>query len=451
MTSNTLIRILAGMAGLVALSGCAERLGLVSAAPKSAAIVVGDEPYAVKAAADVMAQGGDAVDAATALFFALSVTYPVAAGLGGGGICLVRDPATNQTQEFDFLARDSIGKGEFAVPGNVRGFAVMHAAYGALPWQRVIAASEGYAATGFPISQALATRLAASENVVRLDAGLAAEFMDESGHVKPAGSIVSNRDLAETLTAIRTQGFSGFYSGLTAAKIVTYSSTQGAIITAPELASYPVTQSDASTMRFGDQSVFLPRQSIGSGAFAGTLFDNLRRELNAGHEGSNTESAVVAATKQALSAYGVANLPGDLGSTGFAVMDKNGEAVACAVTMNGPFGSGHSAQGSGVTLAKAPSSGQAGLAAAFLIPVLATDSDYHVLLAGAGAGGPIGTASIADALARLSKGEVVTRRGKAGDSNVALYDTVNAILCQEGSCSALLDAGANGLGASPGG
>ena len=451
MTSNTLFRVLAGVAGFVALSGCAERLGLVPAAPKSAAIVVGDEPYAVRAAADLMAQGGNAIDGATALYFALSVTYPVAAGLGGGGICLVRDPATDQTQEFDFLARDSVGKGEFAVPGNVHGFAVMHAAYGALPWQRVVAASEGYAAAGFSISQALATRLAASENVVRLDAGLAAEFLDESGHVKPAGSVVSNRDLAETLATIRTQGFSGFYSGLTAAKIAAYSSAQGGTISALELAAYPVAQSYASTMQFGDQSVNLPRQNTGSGAFAGALFDNLRRELSAGREGSNTEGAVVAATKQALSSYGVTNLPGDLGSTGFAVMDKNGEAVACAVTMNGPFGSGHSVQGTGVTLAKAPSSGQAGLAAAFLIPVLATDSDDHVLLAGAGAGGPIGTASIADALARLSKGEVVTRRGKVDDSNVALYDTVNAILCQEGSCSALLDASANGLGASPGG
>ena len=277
MTSKTCFRILAGIAGLVALSGCAERLGLVPAAPKSVAIVVGDEPYAVRAAVDVMAQGGDAVDAATALYFALSVTYPVAAGLGGGGICLVRDPATSQTQEFDFLARDSVGKGEFAVPGNVRGFAMMHAAYGALPWQRVVAASEGYAATGFPISQALATRLVASENVVRLDAGLAAEFMDESGHVKPAGSIVSNRDLAETLTAIRTQGFSAFYSGPVAVKIVSYSSAQGSTITAPELTAYPVTQSYASTMQFGNQFVSLPRQTTGSGAFAKTLFDNLRR------------------------------------------------------------------------------------------------------------------------------------------------------------------------------
>jgi gamma-glutamyltranspeptidase/glutathione hydrolase len=79
--------------------------------------------------------------------------------------------------------------------------------------------------------------------------------------------------------------------------------------------------------------------------------------------------------------------------------------------MNGPFGSGHTALGTGVTLAGAASKSQAGLAAVFLTPVIATDNDGAVLLAGAGAGGPIGTASIADALARLGKGEIVTRRG----------------------------------------
>ena len=167
-------------------------------------------------------------------------------------------------------------------------------------------------------------------------------------------------------------------------------------------------------------------------------------------ESANTEGAVVAATKQTLNAFHIAGLPNDLGATGFAATDSAGHAVACAVTMNGPFGSGHTAQGTGVTLALAPSAGQAGLAAAFLTPVIATDEDGNVLLAGAGAGGPVGTASVADSLARLAKGEVVTRRG-APHTSTAVYDTVNAILCQSDGCAALVDAGANGLGATPGG
>jgi gamma-glutamyltranspeptidase/glutathione hydrolase len=450
MTSKDVLCAFAGVAGLIALSGCAERLGLEPATPQSAAIVVGDEPYAVRAAAGVMAQGGNAVDAATAMYFALSVTYPVAAGLGGGGICLIHDPATSRNEEFDFLARDAAGGGAFAVPGNVQGFAAVHAAFGLLPWPRVVSASEGFAATGFPISRALATRLAASENVIRLDAGLAAEFLDESGQVKPPGTNVANAELANTLGAIRIHGPGGFYTKDVGAQIVAYSTVQGGAIVAPELAAYRATRAAPQSIQFDGQTVFMPRQDTGAGAFAGALFGRLSRAVAATDPASNTEAAVVDATKSTLSEFNVTDLPNDLGSTGFAATDTSGQAIACAVTMNGPFGSGHTAQGTGVTLAKEPASGQAGLAAAFLIPVVATDGDGRMILAGAGAGGPIGTASIADALARLSKGEVVTPRGKASASGLALYDTVNAVVCQEGSCSALADANTNGLSASPG-
>lgn len=444
-----LSRGVAGLAGLVLLSGCSMDSVFGVAPVQTAAIVVGDEPYAVKAAAAIMGEGGNAVDAATALYFALSVTYPVAAGLGGGGICLVHDPASGRNEEFDFLARDSAGGGAYAVPGNVRGFSAMQTALGALPWQRVISPAERYAAAGFSISLALANRLKAAEDVIRLDAGLAAEFMDESGHAKTAGTEVSNREFAAALAAIRTEGSDALYTGAIGDRIVAYSSAQGGTLTAAELAAYPSTRAVPHVVRFASQDLLLPGENTGAGVFARALLDNLARTQTMAAASGNTEAAIVAATKQTLSRFGVADLPSDLGATGFAAIDKNGQAVACAVTMNGPFGSGHTAQGTGITLARAPSSSKAGLAAAFLTPAIAIDGDGQVDLAGAGAGGPIGTASIADALARLGKGQIVTRRGDTGVTGVALYDTVNAILCQDGSCTALLDANANGLGAAP--
>src|ERR1700741_4655401 len=158
---RTLARFLAAGAGLALLAGCAmdtaldTTLGFGSETPKMGAFIVGDEPYAVRAAAEVMGKGGNAVDAVTAMYFALSVTYPVAAGRGGGVICLVHDPKSGRTEEFDFLARDASGGGAYAVPGNVRGFALLETAYGALPWQRVVSPAEGYAATGFTVSKAL--------------------------------------------------------------------------------------------------------------------------------------------------------------------------------------------------------------------------------------------------------------------------------------------------------
>lgn len=449
MRQKAYLIVASGLAASVMLAGCASELGLAPSSSKIDAIVVGDEPYAVNAGAAIMAGGGNAVDAVTAMYFALSVTYPVAAGLGGGGICLVHDSIAHRQEEFDFLARDSRSGGTYAVPGNVRGFAALQSTFGKLPWQRVIASSEQYASTGFPISQALATRLAAAENVIRLDAGLAEEFMDESGHVKAAGSVVANRELAETLAEIRTRGADALYAGPISSRIAAYVAAQGGALTAAEIQAYQPERGSPRKIEFGTQSVFVPGSGTGAGAFAGALFENILHAPSSMAETSNTEGAVVAATKQTLSRFGVANLPNDLGATGFAATDGTGQAVACAVTMNGPFGSGHTAQGTGVTLALAPSTSQAGLAAAFLTPVIATNGGKNISFAGTGAGGPVGTASIADALMRLAKGEVVTRRG-APRTGTALYDTVNAILCQSGGCAALIDAGANGLGAVPG-
>ncbi|MBV8976221.1 MAG: gamma-glutamyltransferase [Alphaproteobacteria bacterium] len=413
------------------------------------AFVVGDEPYAVRTAATLISQGGNAVDAAAAMYFALSVTYPVSAGLGGGGICLVHDPKTHRNFEFDFLARSATSNGTFAVPGAVRGMAQMQTSFGALPWQRVVSPAEGLAAVGFPISQALAARLSAASDVVRLDAGLAAEFLDESGKVREAGSVVANPALGETLAAIRVQGSDALYAGPIAERIAAYAASQGGAITQAEIAAYRAQRSKPLELSMGETQIALPGASTGAGIFAGKLFAEILRAELAQSGNANTEAAVVEGTKRALSGFAVSDLPHDLGATGFAATDNSGQAVACAMTMNGPFGSGHSVPGVGVTLARAPASSTAGLASAFLTPVLATDAQGNLALAGAGAGGPVGTASIADALARLAKGEAVTRRASNAANGDTLYDTVNAILCQNDSCTALPDAGASGLGMAP--
>lgn len=442
-------RVLAGICGLVLLTACSGGgLDLIRSAPAARNLAIGDEPNAVLAGSAILSEGGSAADAATAIYFGLAVAYPVSAGLGGGGICLVHDPATGRDEEFDFLARDAGGGGAFAVPGNVRGFAALQLAYGRLSWRRVIAQAEGYAAAGFPISGALAKRLSAASNVIRLDADLSAEFLDESGHVKPPGTMVSNRGLADTLAAIRTEGADALYSGSLAARIADYAASEGGTISAQELAAYLPVRRAPQAVQFGDRKILLPGKSTGAGAFATALFETLAQMQASAPQASNTEAAVVSATKQALANFGVANLPADLGATGFAATDSSGQAVACAVTMNGPFGSGHTVRETGVTLAAAPSKSPAGLSAAFLTPVIALDGSGRLSLVGSGAGGPVGTASIADALARLAKGQVVTRRGKPGDG-VATYDTMNAILCTlEAGCIALPDASGHGLGAS---
>ena len=413
-------------------------------------LVVGDEPYAVKAGAAVLAEGGSAADAATTTYFALAATYSVAAGIGGGGLCIVHEQKTGRLDVISFLARDAAGGGAFAVPGAVRGFGLLQATYGHLPWQRDIAPAEGFATTGFPISRALSVRIVASQDVIRLDANLSAEFLSEAGVVKPVGAVVTNPALGVTLAQIRELGPDGFYRGSAAAEIAKYSAAQNGAITIGEMAAYAPRRDRAAAMTIGGETAYISQNNLGAGAFAQGLLSHLVDAQGGVMPAENLTASVATATKETLDKFGIASLPRDLGATGFAATDDSGQSVACAVTMNGPFGSGHTAEGTGVTLAKAPSVDQAGLSAAFLTPAIATGSDGSLSLVGAGAGGPNGSAAIAYALIRLAAGQDITKPGEMHTTGIAPYDTINVIACPEGVCAAIPDPGANGLGASGG-
>src|SRR5205814_388934 len=241
-----------------------------------AGFVVGDEPDAVRAAASILAEPGSAADAATAMYFALAVTYPIAAGLGGGGLCTVYDPSSGRSEAFSFLPRAPAAGGAFAMPGNVAGFAALQGAFGKLPWQRDIARAEQLATTGFAISPALAARLATAQDLVRLDASLASEFLDESGHPKPAGSHVANRELGETLALIRTNGSAGFYRGDITASIAAYVAVQGGAVLTGELAGYRPLRAQASASTFGSANAYLPSPQVAPGNFTSALLANVR-------------------------------------------------------------------------------------------------------------------------------------------------------------------------------
>ena len=399
-------------------------------------IAVADEPLAARAGAAALTLHGNAVDAVAAMFFTLTTTYPVAAGLGSGGICLVSE-ANGQVTEFDFLTKAPRRAGAYALPGSVKGFATIHKLYGALPWQRVVASGEAYAATGFPVSQALAARLAATQNVVRLDAALSAEFLDEAGKPRAAGSETRNVALSQSLSQIRRDGADGFYKGAVAERLVAYSDAQGGAISADELAGTQVVQGPARSHGTGRFVTWLPGARTGAGAFSAALLNNLSR--------SGRTADMATAVQQSLAGFGVGSVPGDLGSTGFAAVDANGQAAACAVTLNGPFGAGRTATGTGVVLGANPS-GPAGVASAFLVPVIATGNG-QLGLAGAGAGGPNGAAAALTAVLDAAAGRALGRRGDLRGTGRAPFDTVNMISCSEETCVALTDPGAHGAGA----
>jgi gamma-glutamyltranspeptidase/glutathione hydrolase len=400
-------------------------------------IVAADEPLAARAGASVLTSHGSAVDAVAAMFFTLTATYPVAAGLGGGGICLVSE-ANGQVTEFDFLTKAPRRAGAYALPGAVKGFATMHKLYGALPWQRVVAPGEAFAATGFPISQALVVRLGSAQNIVRSDAGLAAEFLDGAGKPLAAGTETKNVALGVTLSQIRLNGADGFYTGAVADRIIAYSDAQGGGISAGELAATAVLQGPARSRGVGRFAAWLPGARTGSGAFSASIFDTLSRR-------GRPAGAMTAAVQQSLASFGIAGVPGDLGSTGFAAVDSSGRAAACAVTLNGPFGSGRTAAGTGIVLGATPSA-QAGIASAFLTPVIAM-SGGTAALAGAGAGGPRGTTAVLTSVLDTAAGRRLGKRGDLQGTGAAPYDTVNVISCSDIACVALTDPGAHGAAA----
>ncbi|HWY62532.1 MAG TPA: gamma-glutamyltransferase [Rhizomicrobium sp.] len=405
-------------------------------AAKTTGLTVADEPFAAQAGASVLAQGGSAADAVSAMFIALSATYPVAAGLGGGGICLVRD-AQGRGREFDFLARAANSGGGLAVPGAVAGFADLQKAYGTLPWQRVVAPGEAYAATGFPISHVLALRLQSSQNLIRNDAGLRSEFLDGSGRPKAEGTVVSNRALSVTLGTVRLAGADGFYSGTVAAGLVAASAAAGAPLSAAELSGYRASQAPARTASLGSVSALVPGPSTGAGAFIAGVIGNLGS--------GDPEVAVVGALRKALAGFNIQSVPPDLGATSFAALDSKGQAAACAVTMNGPFGSGRTAGDTGVGFAASPAT-PAGLSSAFLTPMIGVGGGQTVL-AGAGSGGPNGSGAILYALLRLAAGQRIGRSADLLSTGLAPLVTANTIACQNSLCVALPDPGGNGLGA----
>src|SRR5713101_1196971 len=149
------------------------------------AMVVTVEPHATDIGVEVLKTGGNAVDAAVAVGFALAVTHPSAGNLGGGGFMLVRF-ADGRTNFIDFRERapaastrdmyldakgtptqDSIvGYRAAGVPGTVRGLEFAHRKYGKKKWTELVAAARDLAAKGFPVSFGLACAIRAKRDLL---------------------------------------------------------------------------------------------------------------------------------------------------------------------------------------------------------------------------------------------------------------------------------------------
>ena len=220
------------------------------------AMVVAQEPLATDVGVAVLKAGGNAVDAAVAIGFALAVTHPYAGNIGGGGFMLVR-LADGRTAFIDFrerapmkasrnmyldadgkLTKDSlVGWRASGVPGSVRGFELAHKKYGHKAWADLVQPAVALASQGFPVSYSM------SESLDH-ETKLLSQFPDSkriflSVHF---GDKLVQPELAETLKRIRDRGAADFYEGETARKFAAAEDANGGLITLDDLKSYQVVE-----------------------------------------------------------------------------------------------------------------------------------------------------------------------------------------------------------------
>ena len=241
--------------------------------------------------ADVLAAGGNAVDAAIATGFALAVTHPTAGNIGGGGFMVVRFP-NGQTTAIDFREKAPLAaypemwleeSGEYSsdlhhqshravgVPGTVAGFDKAHRLYGSLNWERLVYPSVALAQDGFPLSERLARSLASFvERNRRYPAPV--EAFSRAGQPYRAGEVWKQPDLAGTLQRIMLAGADGFYRGETARLLAEEMRRGGGMITEQDLAAYQARErTPVVTTYRGFDVVSMPPPSSGGVAMTEML------------------------------------------------------------------------------------------------------------------------------------------------------------------------------------
>ncbi|HZP49205.1 MAG TPA: gamma-glutamyltransferase [Vicinamibacterales bacterium] len=218
-------------------------------------MVVAMESLAVDVGVDVLKKGGNAVDAAVAVGFALAVTHPFAGNIGGGGYMLIRfadgratfidfrERAPEKASHDMYLdasgapTRDSIeGWRSSGVPGSVRGFEMAQAKYGKRTWAENIAPAVELASKGFPVSYALAQSLKGSRSLAASPESR--RIFQNNGAFFDVGDTLAQPELAQTLQRIAKNGADEFYEGDTAKRFADEMAKHGGIISLADLKGY---------------------------------------------------------------------------------------------------------------------------------------------------------------------------------------------------------------------
>lgn len=421
------------------LAGCAnsntENLGQIGAVSGYLGGVVADEPRAVRIARDVLSAGGTAADAAVSLYATMTVTKPSVAGIGGGGVCVVHDRASKKVEVLDFWPRpgtrthpDQVATTVPAVP---RGLYALSARYGRLEWRGLLSAAEQYARLGVPVSRSLVNDIEANRAAIEASPMLRATFMPD-GRQLEVGDRIRSVNLAALLTSVRVNGPGDFYNGALATRIADAVQAAGGTLTADDMRNYRPQWKTATEVKVGNETLYLtypPRSQTGASVIThgGELAEILNRYLAdiASHDPSvETQS----------------------GRSGFVVVDRAANAVACVTTMNKPFGAGLGADAFGLNLASGES---ADIATPLMGPALMVNPfvwEYYYGIAGTGS--PAGATK---QIATMAEDLIAPGAASGIAPNATGRSSVNIIRCLEGtpphpeSCEFIADPAGGGM------
>jgi gamma-glutamyltranspeptidase/glutathione hydrolase len=245
-------------------------------------MVVSTDRIASEVGVEVLRAGGNAVDAAVAVAFALAVVNPEAGNIGGGGFMVVRtadgaayaldyrETAPGAATRNMFLDPDGtvtdrslVGHQAAGIPGTVEGLWQAHRRLGSLPWARLVQPAVDLA-RGFPVTDRFTHSLTAEvlEGLRRFDTS--AEMFLPGGEPPEPGDTLRLPDLARTLERIRDQGPDGFYQGETADLIVAEMERGGGLITREDLRGYEAAWREPVSFRYRGHTILsMPPSSSG--------------------------------------------------------------------------------------------------------------------------------------------------------------------------------------------
>lgn len=388
----------------------ADPCSLIARQPERArhAMVVAEEPLAAAVGVQTLKSGGNAVDAAVSVAFALAVTHPTAGNLGGGGFMLIR-MADGRTTFLDFRERapakstrnmyvgadgkvtndSQEGWRASGVPGTVRGLEFAHHKFGKSQWTSLVSPAEKLAAEGFTAGYGLAQSTRGSKKLTRFP---------ESKRIfggLDAGVTFKQPELASTLGRIARTGAADFYEGETARRLAVAMQQNGGLITQADLKDYKVVERQPLLGSYGGYNLITspPPSSGGVGILqmlgmlegsgyaregplaASTIHyvaEAMRRfyadrSLHMGDPDyfhfpvkALLDPAYIASRRTSIDPLKATSsdaiLPGTIKdtesseTTHISVVDAEGNAVALTYTLNGSYGSGVTVPGLGFLL-----------------------------------------------------------------------------------------------------